>query len=148
MTNSLSGLLQEKLTMWVEVDGFEGFEVEVNYLSRDKLNKLLKAATRNIYDRKMQTAEPTVDHDLFAKLFVEEALTNWKGLTFGHGEELLPINVPDGIDKEVDEIEYSTENAITLVTSSVFFDRWLNDIVSDLQRFRRGTTAKTTGDSE
>ena len=49
------------------------------------------------------------------------------------------------------ELEYTEENAETLVNSSTEFDTWLNEVVFDLENFRTGSkkpapraTGKTT----
>ena len=46
------------------------------------------------------------------------------------------------------ELEYSKDNAETLVSSSSEFDTWLNEVVFDLDNFRtgsKGPTPKKTG---
>ena len=73
--------------------------------------------------------------------FSKAVLKNWKGLTLAHLETLLLVDI-EGKDGE-SELEYSEENAETLVSSSTEFDTWLNEVVFDLDNFRTGPAGKT-----
>ena len=42
------------------------------------------------------------------------------------------------------ELEYTSDNAETLVSSSAEFDTWLNEVVFDLDNFRGGAKGKGT----
>ena len=52
-------------------------------------------------------------------------------------ETLLLVDISNQDPKK--ELEYSEENAETLVSSSTEFDTWLNEVVFDLDNFRTGS---------
>jgi len=118
----------------VDFPGLPGFEVEVANLSRKELNGIRKKCTTTKFDRKTRQAVETLDEEKFVIEFTHGVVKNWKGLTLEHLETLLLVDI-DGKDPK-QELEYSSENAETLVSSSTEFDTWLNEVVFDLDNFR------------
>lgn len=132
--------------VWVDFPGLPGFEVEVANLSRKELTGLRKKCTTTKFDRKTRQAVETLDEDKFVVEFTHGVVKNWKGLTLAHLETLLLVDI-EGQDPKK-ELEYTDENAETLVSSSTEFDTWLNEVVFDLDNFRtgsKGRAAKPTG---
>ena len=123
--------------VWIDFPGLKGFEVEVVNLSRKELTGLRKKCTSTKFDRKTRQAVEDLDEEKFVSEFSRAVLKNWKGLTLAHLETLLLVDI-EGKDGE-SELEYSEENAETLVSSSTEFDTWLNEVVFDLDNFRTGT---------
>ena len=76
-----------------------------------------------------------MDEDKFVEEFARATLRDWKGLTLAHLESLVLIEM-EGQDPE-DTVDYSPENAEQLVSNSTEFDMWLNEVVFDLDNFRR-----------
>ena len=70
-------------------------------------------------------------------IITKAVVKNWKGLTLGHLETLLLIDM-EGKDPD-ETLEFSEENAEVLVSSSTEFDTWLNEVVFDLDNFRTGS---------
>ena len=120
--------------VWVDFPGLKGFEVEVANLSRKELTGLRKKCTSTKFDRKTRQAVEDLDEEKFIVEFTKAVVKNWKGLTLGHLETLILVDI-DGQDPEK-ELEYSADNAETLVSSSTEFDTWLNEVVFDLDNFR------------
>ena len=120
--------------VWVDFPGLKGFEVEVANLSRKELTGLRKKCTSTKFDRKTRQAVENLDEEQFIVEFTKAVVKNWKGLTLGHLETLILVDI-DGQDPEK-ELEYSADNAETLVSSSTEFDTWLNEVVFDLDNFR------------
>jgi len=112
----------------------EGFEVELANLSRKELVNLRKKCTTNKFDRKTRAVVESLDEDKFVTEFAKSTIKNWKGLSLEHLQTLLLIET-DGQDMSK-ELEYTEENAETLVSSSSEFDTWLNEVVFDLENFR------------
>ena len=135
--SKLSSMLTNKLEAWIEMEGFDGFEVKISYLSRDELSKIRNTVTRVSWSPKTRQKEENIDTELFVSEFVKAAVLEWKGFTVKHALRLLPIEIPEGVS-ENDEIEFSQEEAIALATNSVIFDSWLNEVVFDLANFQRG----------
>ena len=69
--------------------------------------------------------------------FIKATVVEWKGFTLKIASQLLPIVIPEGVSDD-EPIDFSLEEALTLVKESSFFDNWLNEVVFDLQTFRTG----------
>ena len=123
--------------VWVDFPGLKGFEVEVANLSRKELTGLRKKCTTTRFDRKTRQAIEELDEEKFVSEFSKSVIKNWKGLTLAHLETLLLVDI-EGQDPSK-ELEFSIDNAETLVSSSAEFDTWLNEVAFDLDNFRTGS---------
>lgn len=132
----LKKLVVDTKSVWVDFPGLSGFSVEVANLSRKELNNLRKRCTVQKFDRKTRQVVETLDEDKFVREFSVATVKGWKGLTLEHLETLLLIDT-DGQDM-YKELEFTEDNAETLVASSNEFDTWLNEVVFDLDNFRVG----------
>ena len=132
-------------SVWVDFTGLNGFSVEVANLSRKELNGLRKRCTESKFDRKTRQVEETLDEQKFLREFSRSTVKNWKGLTLEHLETLLLIDV-EGQDMST-ELEFTSDNAETLVSSSSEFDTWLNEVVFDLDNFRGVSKKSSTGET-
>jgi hypothetical protein len=130
----LKKLMVDTKNVWVDFPGLPGFEVEVANLSRKELTGLRKKCTTTKFDRKTRQAVEKLDEEKFVVEFTHGVVKNWKGLTLAHLETLLLVDIEDKDPKQ--ELEYTDENAETLVSSSTEFDTWLNEVVFDLDNFR------------
>jgi hypothetical protein len=137
----LKKLMVDTKAVWVDFPGLKGFEVEVANLSRKELNGLRKRCTTTKFDRKTRQAVEDLDEEKFIVEFTHGVVKNWKGLTLAHLETLLLVDI-SGQDP-TKELEYSADNAETLVSSSTEFDTWLNEVVFDLDNFRSKPEGKT-----
>ena len=130
----LKKLMVDTKNVWVDFPGLPGFEVEVANLSRKELTGLRKKCTTTKFDRKTRQPVEKLDEDKFVVEFTHGVVKNWKGLTLEHLETLLLVYIEGKDPKQ--ELEYTDENAETLVSSSTEFDTWLNEVVFDLDNFR------------
>ena len=130
----LKQLLVDSKTTWVEFPGLEGFEVELANLSRKELVNLRKRCTTNKFNRKTRVFEEILDENKFVEEFSGATIKGWKGLKLKYLEDLILVDLK-GQDPEI-MMEYSSENAQTLVENSQEFDNWLNEVVFDLDNFR------------
>jgi len=130
----LKKLMVDTKAVWIDFPGLKGFEVEVANLSRKELTGLRKKCTTTKFDRKSRQAVEDLDEEKFVVEFTKSVVKNWKGLTLGHLETLILVDI-EGQDPDK-ELEYSRDNAETLVSSSTEFDTWLNEVVFDLDNFR------------
>ena len=128
-------------SVWVDFTGIDGFSVEVVNLSRKELTALRKKCTTTKFNRRTRQPEETLDEDKFVTEFSNASIKNWKGLTLEKLQDLLLIDIGDQDPKA--ELEYSPENAETLVTNSSEFDTWLNEVVFDLDNFRNKTEGRS-----
>ena len=129
--------------VWIDFPGLKGFEVEVANLSRKELTGLRKKCTTTKFDRKTRQAIEDLDEEKFITEFSRAVIKNWKGLTLEHLETLILVDI-DGQDPK-SELEFTTDNAETLVSSSTEFDTWLNEVVFDLDNFRTGAKNRASG---
>ena len=139
----LKKLMVDSKAVWVDFPGLAGFNVEVANLSRKELNSLRKKCTTQKFDKKTRQLVEELDEELFVSTFSKSVVKNWKGLTLEHLETLLLIDM--GNEDHSNELDYTPENAETLVSSSTEFDTWLNEVVFDLDNFRTGSKETTTG---
>ena len=130
----LKSLMIDTKSVWMPFPGTEGFEVEIANLSRKEMTAMRKNCTIQKFDRKLRTVVEAIDEDKFVSLFTEKTVKNWKGLTYRILSSLILIKT-EGLDMD-EELEYSQENAEQLITGSVEFDNWLNEVVYDLDNFR------------
>ena len=138
----LKSLLVDSKTTWVEFPGLEGFEVELANLSRKELVNLRKRCTTNKFNRKTRQFEDELNDDKFVIEFTKATVKNWKGLKLEFLQDLLLVDLA-GQDPQT-EMEFSEENARTLVENSTEFDNWLNEVVFDLENFRNEEQKENT----
>ena len=137
-TVSLKTLLVPSKSMEVDYPGFDGFKIDVSFLSRETLINLRKKATKHTFKNRQAVEE--LDDDLFLKLYVEASIKGWKGFKFSYLAQLAPVDL-SGQD-ENDELEFSAENALMLMKSSTNFDAFISDTVTDLGNFQKTSAAK------
>lgn len=137
----LKSLLVDSKTTWVEFPGLDGFEVELANLSRKELVNLRKNCTNNKFNRKTRMFEESLDDEKFVKDFTHATVKGWKGLKLKYLEDLILVDISN---QDPDHnLDYSEENAYTLVENSSEFDNWLNEVVFDLQNFRSQQSGKS-----
>ncbi len=139
----LKKLMVDTKAVWIDFPGLKGFEVEVANLSRKELTGLRKKCTTTKFDRKTRQAIEDLDEEKFITEFSRAVIKNWKGLTLEHLETLILVDIDDQDPKS--ELEFTSDNAETLVSSSTEFDTWLNEVVFDLDNFRTGAKDRASG---
>ena len=138
----LKKLMVDTKSVWVDFTGIDGFSVEVVNLSRKELTALRKKCTTTKFNRRTRQPEENLDEEKFVTEFSNASIKNWKGLTLEKLQDLLLIDIGDQDPKA--ELEYSPENAETLVNNSSEFDTWLNEVVFDLDNFRTESKGRNT----
>jgi len=138
----LKSLLVDSKTTWVEFPGLDGFEVELANLSRKELVALRKKCINNKFNRKTRQFEESLDDDKFVKEFSAATVKGWRGLKLKYLEDLVLVDLK-GQDTEK-ELEFSEDNANSLVENSSEFDNWLNEVVFDLDNFRTAEQRENT----
>lgn len=137
-TVSLKTLLVPSKNIEVEYPGFADFKIDISFLSRETLVALRKKATKQTYKNRQPVEE--LDEDLFLKLYVQACIKGWKGLKLSYLEQLAPVDLtgqnPD------DELEYSEDNALSLMKGSTNFDAFISETVSDLGNFQKSSAQK------
>ena len=137
---SLQSILTPSKTVEVDFPGYEGFKVQINFLSREELLKLRKSCLTTKFDKRTRQPVEELNDELFLKNYVGSVIKGWTGLKFEYLQELMLIDTTD-IDL-ADELEYSADNALTLMKNSAEFDGLVTDVTSDLANFTKFNTKK------
>lgn len=143
---NLKSLLVESKPAWVEYPGLEGFEVQVVNLSRDRLISLQKSCTVTKFSRSTRQPVEEIDQPKFIKEFTTAVIKDWKGFKYKYLEQMVLVDI-SAQDPEA-ELEFSIDNAISLVSASTHFDTWLNEVVFDLDNFRTKPAGGVVGTPE
>lgn len=132
---NLRDLVVDTKSVWVPFDGAKGFEVELAYVPRTEMSKLVESCQTSKFSRSSRQIEKELDTDKFLEKFVNRAVKNWKGLKLKYLEDFLPVEYDEEhADKE---LPFNPDNAIMLIKESQLFDDWVNAKISDIDTFRR-----------
>ena len=130
---SLKSLLTPSKTVSIDYPGYEGFTVDLCYLSREELVKLRNKCLKQKFNKKTRAFEDSLDEELFLVEYVSSIIKGWNGLKYKYLEEFLLVDV--GQLNPEDELAYTQENAELLMRNSGDFDQWVTDTVGDLENF-------------
>jgi len=130
---SLKSLLTPSKTVSIDYPGYEGFTVDLCYLSREELVKLRNKCLKQKFNKKTRAFEDSLDEELFLVEYVSSIIKGWNGLKYKYLEEFLLVDV--GKLNPEDELDYTQENAELLMRNSGDFDQWVTDTVGDLENF-------------
>ena len=133
----LKGLLTNERIVKAEYPDPElaGFVVDVAYVSREELQKIRNKCLITKFDKKTRQVQESVDDKLFLQLYVNKVIRGWKGLKLKYLQELVLVDLGT-VDPE-SELEYTEENALQLMQSSIPFDTWITNVVSDISFFNK-----------
>ncbi len=130
---SLKSLLTPSKTVSIDYPGYEGFIVDLCYLSREELLKLRNRCVKQKFNKKTRAFEDSLDDEIFLTEYVSAIIKGWNGLKYKYLEEFLLVDVTK-LNPE-DELEYTQDNAELLMRNSGDFDQWVTDTVGDLENF-------------
>lgn len=130
---NLSTLLVSSKEATVEYPGYEGFKVNLCFLSREELVKIRKKATKVVWKNRQQSEE--LNEELFLSLYVQATVKGWEGLKLSYLQKLAPVDLSGQKDLDV-TLDYTSENALFLMKSSTEFDSFVSETVSDLANFQ------------
>jgi len=136
--SNLSDLLTPSKTTSIEYPGFEGFELQVSYLSKDELLKIRKKSVNTKFDRKTRQPIEELDEKLFLQEYTKSIIKGWKGFKLKYVSQMLPIDEDKIINPE-NELPYTEENAVSLMENSTEFDTWISEVVNDLANFTKNS---------
>lgn len=137
-TLNLKALLVPSKTVEVEFPGFNGFKVNVVFLSRETLVNIRKKSTKTTYKNRQPVEE--LDDKLFLQLYVNACIKGWSGLKLKYLEQLAPVDLqgqnPDS------ELAYDQDSALMLMQNSANFDAFISETVTELSNFTKTSTSK------
>jgi hypothetical protein len=134
---SLKSLLVPSKTVEVDYPGFNGFKINVVFLSRETLVGIRKKATKTSFKNRQPVEE--LDDKLFLQLYVNACIKGWSGLKLSYLEQLAPVDLT-GQDPD-SELEYDQDNALFLMQSSANFDSFISETVTELSNFTKTSTS-------
>jgi hypothetical protein len=135
-------LLPEKVVTF-DFPGCEGLTFDLAYLSKEKNQELLKKCQKTKIDPRTRKPFEEFDEDMFLELYVAAIVRGWSGFKMKYLRELVLANISE--EEEEKEIDFTQENALTLMKSSVIFDNWVSECISDLGKF---TVSKSNSNSK
>lgn len=138
VTLSLKNLLVPSKSVEVEYPGFNGFKINVVFLSRETLVSIRKKATKTVFKNRQPIEE--LDDKLFLQLYVNACIKGWSGLKLAYLDQLAPVDLT-GQDLE-SELPYDQDNALFLMQASSNFDAFISEIVTELANFQSNSTKK------
>jgi hypothetical protein len=137
-TVSLKSLLVPSKTVEVEYPGFDGFKLNLAFMSRETLVNIRKKSTKTTFKNRQPLEE--LDDKLFLKLYVNAAIKGWSGFKYKYLNELAPTEIDPKDENK--ELAYTEENALALMEASSNFDAFISETVSDLSAFTKNSTQK------
>lgn len=137
---NLSSMIKENNIIQAEHPEFEGFVVDVAYISKERTRKMIDRSTIKKFSKSSHQLEEEVDNDTFLKLYTKALIRGWKGLKLEYLLELAPVDTGDAdLTKEV---EFNDENALVLMNNSNAFDQWLTGVSGDIKNFSKSSSKK------
>jgi len=133
---SLKSLLVPSKSVEVDYPGFNGFKINVVFLSRETLVSIRKKATKTTFKNRQPVEE--LDDKLFLQLYVNACIKGWSGLKLSYLEQLAPVDLT-GQSLEA-ELEYDQDNALFLMQASANFDAFISETVTELSNFTKTST--------
>jgi hypothetical protein len=128
---NIKTLLVPNKAVETEFPGMPGFKLKLCFLSRETLNTIRKKSTKTVFKNR-QTQED-FDEDVFLQLYVQNTIKGWSGLTLEYLAKLVPVEL--GKQDPKTEVDFSDENALSLMKNSSNFDSFITEQVTDLGNF-------------
>ena len=146
--SKIASLMATETVVDVEFPDVEEFVISLVYLNREDLMKIRNTSLTFKFNKRTRQREEEIDNDKFLAAYCERALKGWKGLKVKHLPLLLPVDI-SGDDGE-EEIPYSQEEALSLITNSTVFDQFVTDTMNEFEQFsitKRETDVKNLKNS-
>lgn len=135
MALNLKDIALTTKTAEVEFEGLPGFVVTIAAISRQVSQKLRTESEVTKINAALRMPEKELDETKFIEKFAAAAIKGWKGLTYEHLSQLMLVDL-SGVENTSDEVDYTPENAVVLLSNSPTFDQWVNKHVFSLESFR------------
>ena len=131
--SKIASLMATETVVNVEFPDVEEFVISLVYLNREDLMKIRNASLTFKFNKRTRQREEEIDNDKFLAAYCERAIKGWKGLKVKHLPLLLPVDISGDDGEEL--IEYSKEEALSLITNSTVFDQFITDTMNEFEQF-------------
>ena len=135
MKLNIAALILDSKTVEFDYPGHEGFKVELTHMSTGKLAEIRKDCVKTIYNTQMGVPVQELDQEKWLTAFTKAVIVGWKGFTYAMLAEMLLID-ESAIEDLDATVEYSVDNAVTLISKCSQFDGWVNNCLNDINNFR------------
>lgn len=136
---NLVGFVKKDKVVKFEYPEIAGFTVSLRYTGKTQLQEMVKECIEERLDLRTMKKVEEVNEIKFKKLIATKVIVDWTGLTIGGLKNIILLDEDQiksaGMTNET-VVEASFENKMMLLDNSLEFDRWVNDIIHDLKRFR------------
>ena len=85
------------------------------------------------FNKKTRQYEEDFDADKFLPEYIKAVIQGWSGLKYSYLEEFLLVDI--GNLNPEDCLEFTLDNAETMMKNSNDFDTWVTETVGDLENF-------------
>lgn len=118
----IDSTMMKGVSVWVDYPKIPGFSVEIAYVSKQHMIKIVESCTKHIYDDEERKFKDELDRGKVARHWAKEVLLSWKGLTVEGFRSIFPIEAKDeDLGKTV---EPTFENRVTIIWESDKFENW------------------------
>ena len=131
--SKIASLMATETVVDVEFPDVEEFVISLVYLNREDLMKIRNASLTFKFNKRTRQREEEIDNDKFLAAYTDKAIKGWKGLKVKHLPLLLPVDISG--DNGEEEIPYSQEEALSLITNSTVFDQFITDTMNEFEQF-------------
>ena len=131
--SKIASLMATETVVDVEFPDVEEFVISLVYLNREDLMKIRNSSLTFKFNKRTRQREEEIDNDKFLAAYCERAIKGWKGLKVKHLPLLLPVDISG--DNGEEEIPYSQEEALSLITNSTVFDQFITDTMNEFEQF-------------
>ncbi len=132
---NIAQLAVDTKKMTFDYPGQDGFSVTLTHLSKPEQVRIREDSMISKVDQESGFPYTELDQDLYLRNFASKAINGWKGLT---GEILSQIMLIDEsmLDDPKEEIDFSIDNAISMLRYSKAFDNWVTSQLGKIDNFR------------
>ena len=131
--SKIASLMATETVVDVEFPDVEEFVISLVYLNREDLLKIRNSSLTFKFNKRTRQREEEIDNDKFLAAYTDKAIKGWKGLKVKHLPLLLPVDISG--DNGEEEIPYSQEEALSLITNSTVFDQFITDTMNEFEQF-------------
>jgi hypothetical protein len=132
----LSQLLDKSRTregVWVQYQNTD-FYVKVAYYGKPQMQRIFEEAKTTRLNMRTLREEEEMDRPKFRRLYANQVIKEWKGLTIAVLRQLVVVQVNSELPDQTD-IPCTAENREMLLENSLEFDQWLSGVTQRVDTF-------------